>query len=630
MQTATVDLLDVDPFDLVADEVPWDGRKTVTAHLPGLDDDPVGELDDDTLVILQAMHELDLEQGRVEAAGFNPELHKRWPKGHPLAGKFRPMVDLLKQAIRKHDGQGHPFQNFKREQLRDAAKKRGIALGHGESKDSIADKLLADLGGPPDKPAAPAKTAAKKAVKNAAPPKAAPPRTAGARKVLGTNFSPAMQKALADIEDSGGMQKQRADFQLEYDLTDEEMDRLIDEGFVEVDDSAGGGGYIAITPRGERALEQLATPGPADEPPAAAKKAVPAKKAVKKARPNADPGLPAGVKLVPATSGAGEVAYNVSLDGEQIGAVHGDKTSGLWLAVRPPGSSWPLKSHGFKPSREEALKQLVDSYKAARTTPTPPRPAPRPAPPVPEPPSPARPAASSKLIGNLIPDSYREADAREAEIRSVIEERLNGRYAGLTVKVQSVRAGPGRAEFEADILDVDGSWVGNTHRMFSRSSVDGKVWAYHAHLSLNRKLQGQGFAEAWNSHLMAWYSESGLDRVEVSANIDAGGYTWARQGFDWKEDGDAKEIADLLQRHITAGAAQYDADQIRAARDVIDRIGRLRLEDPDFPTAYEVSQVGRKPGQGKDHGWPGKDAMLGSSWSGVKPVPAAGGALAVS
>lgn len=32
MQTATVDLLDIDPFELVADEVPW-GR--VTAHLPG-------------------------------------------------------------------------------------------------------------------------------------------------------------------------------------------------------------------------------------------------------------------------------------------------------------------------------------------------------------------------------------------------------------------------------------------------------------------------------------------------------------------------------------------------------------------------------------------------------------------
>jgi len=138
--------------------------REVQALLRGddVDDDPIGELDDDTLILLQAMHELDEESG-VEGRAWNPALHKRYPKGHPLGGKFRPMVDLLKLAIQKHDGNGHPFDNFSREQLRKAAKARGITLKRGEDKDSIAAKLLADLGGAPAKPSAavkanPAKT----------------------------------------------------------------------------------------------------------------------------------------------------------------------------------------------------------------------------------------------------------------------------------------------------------------------------------------------------------------------------------------------------------------------------------------------------------------------------------------
>lgn len=133
-----------------------------------IDDDPIGELDDDTLILLQAMHELD-EEAEGQGRAFNPDLHKRWPPGHPLAGKFRPMVDILKLAIAQHDGNGHPFENFNREQLRKAAKTRGIKLKRSEDRDSIAAKLLADLGGKPTKPmatkkaAAPAKKAATKA-----------------------------------------------------------------------------------------------------------------------------------------------------------------------------------------------------------------------------------------------------------------------------------------------------------------------------------------------------------------------------------------------------------------------------------------------------------------------------------
>ncbi|HZN76017.1 MAG TPA: NUDIX domain-containing protein [Micromonosporaceae bacterium] len=146
-----------------------------------IDDDPIGELDDDTLILLQAMAELD-EESDAEGRAFNPALHKRYPKGHPLGGKFRPMVDLFKEAILKFDPKRdrHPFESFSRPQLLNAAKARGITLKKGEDRDSIAAKLLADLGGKPaptavKKAAAPAKKAAPNAVPEATDLDAVPP-----------------------------------------------------------------------------------------------------------------------------------------------------------------------------------------------------------------------------------------------------------------------------------------------------------------------------------------------------------------------------------------------------------------------------------------------------------------------
>lgn len=134
--------------------------------------------DDERMFVLElALYEFSLENQHLRA--FNPALHKRWPKGTPNAGKYRPMIDLLKQAIHEFDPKKdrHPFIHFSRPQLLKAARDRGIKLDRGEHEDSIAAKLLKDLGAPTPatpaaaKKAAPAKkvAAAVKAVKVAGP-----------------------------------------------------------------------------------------------------------------------------------------------------------------------------------------------------------------------------------------------------------------------------------------------------------------------------------------------------------------------------------------------------------------------------------------------------------------------------
>lgn len=137
---------------------------------PGDDEDldDAGPLDADSMALLAAIAELADEWAE---RAFDPIKHPRNPKGSPGGGRFRSMVDRLKDAIEAHvkDGKdGHPFDTFDREQLRRVAKARGISLKRGEDRDSIAAKLLDHIKGggkddgnagetPPPKPAAKAK-----------------------------------------------------------------------------------------------------------------------------------------------------------------------------------------------------------------------------------------------------------------------------------------------------------------------------------------------------------------------------------------------------------------------------------------------------------------------------------------
>lgn len=107
-------------------------------------------LDEDSAALLQALNESDHHVARA----WSPEQaakHIRNPKGSPGGGRFRSNVDRLKDAITAHKagrGDGHPFDGFDREQLRKVAKARGLELKRGESRDSIAEKLLGHLDHP--------------------------------------------------------------------------------------------------------------------------------------------------------------------------------------------------------------------------------------------------------------------------------------------------------------------------------------------------------------------------------------------------------------------------------------------------------------------------------------------------
>lgn len=206
-----------------------------------------------------------------------------------------------------------------------------------------------------------------------------------------------------------------------------------------------------------------------------------------------------------------------------------------------------------------------------------------------------------------------------------------------TIPVSVTRSGVRPVVFEGQIL-LRGKVVGEFRRDYSYDA-NGELVAHHASLTIDPKIQGSGFAEQFNANLIDWYRRSGIKQVRLSANIDVGGYAWARAGYEFADQYAADDITARLTAilgDLTAGVRtsrfmspnvqtawmQLDPTevqaQIRAAQALLVRARQHpRFDDPLHPSAYEFSQLGRHTGQGKDDIWIGKATMLGSYWSAV-------------
>lgn len=194
--------------------------------------------------------------------------------------------------------------------------------------------------------------------------------------------------------------------------------------------------------------------------------------------------------------------------------------------------------------------------------------------------------------------------------------------------------------FTGDVLR-GGKKVGT----FSRDYYfdNGELVAHHGYLEIAADVRGSGFAEEFNANLIDWYRRSGIKEVRLTANITIGGYAWARAGYDFASAGTARNVLQRLEAIISAiqggaftpgnlyisgitmrqstvsGLTQLGdtelAAQVRLAQDLLDRASRYQFGDPQYPTARELSQLGRRTGQSRDDMWIGKAAMLDSYWS---------------
>ena len=233
---------------------------------------------------------------------------------------------------------------------------------------------------------------------------------------------------------------------------------------------------------------------------------------------------------------------------------------------------------------------------------------------------------SKRSIADLI---KADAAAQEAVMREVYE----GTFGDFHTKIE-VNDGAGKLYVAGKIYDRKGRQVGEFSRTFGFDE-DGKVHVHHGTLVLDRKVQGAGFSNAFNGQAMDFYRSSGVDYVYLRANADVGGYAWASQGYDFMGpvssgfilQGLRETVASLregrnrdrygkpLSKKLT-GASNLE-DQLEAAEALLMRVESTEFGQPGYPSAYEISQLGRPPGAGRDDVWLGKALMLGSTWEGM-------------
>jgi SPP1 gp7 family putative phage head morphogenesis protein len=231
-------------------------------------------------------------------------------------------------------------------------------------------------------------------------------------------------------------------------------------------------------------------------------------------------------------------------------------------------------------------------------------------------------------VGDLFMTGYSEKRAVTAQRKAAVETVFNGKFGGLNTEVTAVTASHDRVRVDGIIRHPDGRHVGLFSRAYYR---DGDTMiASHSLLELNSAQQGQGFSKAFNRHLEDWYRRSGVDHIVLHANIDVGGFAWARAGYDFRTASDATAILARLEskadayRKILPQLNGSDADlvrrQIAAADAILQDAQQFNFGEDGYPTAYRISQAGWWKGAGRDESWIGKETLLRSSWKGVKPL----------
>jgi GNAT superfamily N-acetyltransferase len=212
--------------------------------------------------------------------------------------------------------------------------------------------------------------------------------------------------------------------------------------------------------------------------------------------------------------------------------------------------------------------------------------------------SPGRSTEFPDLVGDLVFDRPEQlGPAQRAAVQQAIAELLENRTYGdgFTVRVRSVEIGRGSTHFEIAVFS------GSREVGLTQHTVrwDGDVLVAHHSLIDVGGVRGRGFGRDWTEHLERWFRASGVDHITLHA-VRAGTYAWARLGYRWVDEGQARQILDWLQT-LTSGP-DTTPSEVAAARELLDRAARFPWGHDRFPTIAEITEIGRiEPRPGLEH-----------------------------
>jgi len=168
-----------------------------------------------------------------------------------------------------------------------------------------------------------------------------------------------------------------------------------------------------------------------------------------------------------------------------------------------------------------------------------------------------------------------------------------------------------------DITDSSGEPVGRMFRTFSRQ--DGKLRVRHHSFYLEDDFQGKGISADIMEYAEKQYEKLGVHSITLDANAEVGGYAWARQGYDFEDDGEKNRIKAEFQLNIkrrnTEGTLVSGGIENQLESQTLAKL----LEELDsFEHSWEFASWNPEVLDVEHGEHLGKDMLMGSRWDAVK------------
>lgn len=219
-------------------------------------------------------------------------------------------------------------------------------------------------------------------------------------------------------------------------------------------------------------------------------------------------------------------------------------------------------------------------------------------------------------------ESRKEANRRFAN--SVYESDLGNGYHSKVTQIEDHRTDGMTVR---GVLLHKGREIGTFDRTFA-TERGGVVSVDHTELMINPTHRSQGLADRFNAHAVAKYQEMGVDRITLHAGDEVGGFAWARQGFRFANYNARTKTVESALRAIDADI-KYDP-KLRAdpamKKSIEDEVFAVRkaMEEGKDVQPIHIASIGERHKWQSEHeisgpytNWPGKRAMMRSSWEGV-------------
>lgn len=233
-----------------------------------------------------------------------------------------------------------------------------------------------------------------------------------------------------------------------------------------------------------------------------------------------------------------------------------------------------------------------------------------------------RPVAATRIVEDVlrhVPKTFDESWLREAWAGGHGRLRLRARVDEVqsTIKLTE-RSLSGSAGIGGAIVKRSGGRAGTVSRNVTLSP-NGRLNVYHAYLKLNESLHRTGFASRFNEDAYRRYAAAGVDDVTVTAALSAGGYVWARTGFEFAPMGaDLTEGAQaLLRAQKLRGLIDGALEGGRISRSEYQRLAPRLVGDDGAVgpnTLTSVRELAAMDGIGER-------VLKGKSWSGLRTIP---------